>query len=121
VKATTCSLALAAIGCYWSPVSAQTQDPWHGEDKTAHLVMIGGLPAYIVAVQAENAWAGFFTGVAFGAGKELLDSGSKSGIGPSGKDFVWTVAGAAIGASLGNWQISKERDTIVVTYTMRFK
>ena len=98
------ALAAAPIG------SAARADAWDGPDKRAHLVASAGIAAtgsvlaHALDLDAtDRALIGFGVGVTAGALKEGLDA---LGLGAaSAPDFVWSAAGAALGAAL-TWVLS---------------
>lgn len=99
------------VGCALTPSAAHAQaaaepdpsaDPFFGVDKVLHFSAGFGLAAvgYGIGVAAlDDRWAGVALGGGLGVGltglKEGLDAG---GLGtPSWKDFVWGLAGTALG------------------------
>ncbi|MFO0746554.1 MAG: hypothetical protein U1F43_12910 [Myxococcota bacterium] len=89
-------------------------DDWSGPDKARHFVVGVGIAAsgdLLASVLDRDpdarALLGFGLGTAAGAAKEGLDA--LDGGDPSAADFVWTVAGAALGAGL-TWLLGKVFD-----------
>lgn len=95
---------VAALG--W-PVSAQadSNDPWWGRDKALHLTVSAGLASGGYALGSlvlDRPWQRATAGAAFsltlGIAKEIRDS---MGYGQASyKDFVFDVAGTALGITL---------------------
>jgi uncharacterized protein YfiM (DUF2279 family) len=92
--------ASAVLAAALLATSAQAQSEiWGGQDKRLHFAG-GALIATAVTVHTRDPWIGFAAGAGVGLVKELVDAG---GLGtPSAKDFLVTVAGAAVGASVGH-------------------
>lgn len=93
------------------------EDSWTGKDKAAHFIILGMIPSQIVTIHTGNPWYGFATGVAIGALKELSDSRTHKA---SGKDFVATALGSAVGSYTGGWILARMDKTTVVAYSTKF-
>lgn len=92
-------IATLALAC--APVFGKctASDSWHGQDKQLHFGG-GAAIALLVTAHTRDPMTGFWSGVAVGAGKELLDA---TGSGTcSLQDFLVTVAGSAVGAFTGH-------------------
>jgi putative lipoprotein len=102
-----CSVVLA------TDIRAQGLDPWTGKDKALHLAAGSGLAAGGYALGAlafedreKRIVAGLGLSLAAGAGKELYDW--RSGRASSWRDFTWSAAGAATGATIA-WLVDRFR------------
>lgn len=94
-----------------------TSDRWRGQDKALHF-MGGAAIATAVTVHTRDPWTGFYAGVAAGAAKELLDSRGSGTC--SLQDFAVTAAGAALGASTGNWILMRSQGRTTLAYVTEF-
>lgn len=99
--------AALAVSLLSAPAArAQDPDPWLGRDKALHFgacaILAGGgyaLGAAVEGTRAGGLAVGAAAGIGAGAGKELLDL---AGLGdPSWRDFVWDLAGTAVGLAVG--------------------
>lgn len=93
-------------------------DNWSGEDKGLHFAGSATL-AVVITAATENPWTGFWSAVAVGVTKEIVDS-RRSGGQASGRDLVADVAGAYLGSQAGRWLISRRGDTTAVVFAVRF-
>jgi len=87
------------------PAQAEEPDPWWGRDKALHFSVSAGLAAGGYAASSlvlderwQRATAGAGFSLTLGASKELYDAAGHGH--PSGKDFAWDIAGAALGTAL---------------------
>lgn len=100
--------ALAVLAVAFSVSSsarAAEPDPWWGPDKALHFSVSAGFAAGGYATSSifldrrwQRATAGATFALTLGAGKELYDATGRGTA--SGKDFVWDVAGTAVGTAL---------------------
>lgn len=101
--------ATLAAGALLAPAaaSAQSADPWFGQDKVKHFGMsapLGMMGSAMIPQRAsatERILYGTLLGSLPGLAKELSDLG-RPGSTASMKDMAFNVLGAALGASLGD-------------------
>jgi uncharacterized protein YfiM (DUF2279 family) len=110
-------LLSSLVLCTAAMAGEEEKDSWTGADKVGHFVVFGMIPSQIVTIHTGNKWYGFATGVGIGALKELSDSRTHKA---SGKDFVVTAIGAAVGAYTGGWILTKIDKTTLVAYSSTF-
>jgi putative lipoprotein len=98
-------LLLAASTASFGPSSVRAEDRWVAPDKGLHFGVSAGLAvgAWGASVPLfDRPWPRFVVGAAVavgaGAAKELIDLAGAGD--PSGRDFVWDLAGAATGLLL---------------------
>jgi putative lipoprotein len=103
------AVVLPVVFVVLAPAEARAQgpavDPWFGPDKALHCAIEGaiagaGYGTTAIFSQSIPTRIAFGAGLAVtaGAGKELLDL---AGYGdPSWKDFVWDLAGTAVGVGI---------------------
>lgn len=80
-------------------------DDWTGKDKNLHF-LAGASISSLVTVATKDEKIGFISGVAMGLAKEVYDSKNKGDV--SGKDFIVTALGSAIGAKITGLYISSD-------------
>ena len=105
-------LACALVAFSGTTAAAQ-QSRWLGRDKALHFAVGAGLAAggYAVGALAFDARehriiVGVSVGLLAGAAKEIRDR--RTGGHPSWRDFAWTAAGTAAGATT-TWLIDRQR------------
>lgn len=92
-------------------------DKWNGNDKQLHFGG-GAAIAALATMHTGDRAKGFYTGVAIGAAKELIDAG---GVGQcSLQDFAVTAAGAALGAYTGGLVVTHFKGRTTVSYSVEF-
>lgn len=108
---------LCLLPCVWLSHESQA-DEWSGRDKASHFVATAALSAVLTASSKRPA-VGFWTGVAAGAAKEVWDKRHPDHQ-ASGKDFVWSVAGAYVGTQGGRWLLKRSEGQTILAYAWTF-
>ena len=101
------------------PTVCFAQDKWIARDKFFHLTVgtaIGGAGTFIF----DDARVGFALGCGVGVLKEVYDKQHPDIHTASWKDAAVTCLGAGLGAGGMRWMLTKQRETILVTYTRNF-
>ena len=93
-------------------------EAWSGEDKEIHFIGSATV-AVVITAATESPWTGFWSAVAVGVAKELVDQRRPDGK-ASGRDLVADVAGAYLGSQAGRWIISRRWETTAVVFSHRF-
>ena len=95
-------------------------DEWTGEDKQKHFaVHVLSGAAVRTLFPSLNDTEAIAVATIPGVIKELHDARSV-GSGFSGKDMAWNLAGAFVGVKLAGWMLTKQRDTVNLSYSTAF-
>ena len=92
-------------------------DSWTGSDKVLHFAGSAGI-ALVVTHIRRDPWVGFWSSVAVGATKELVDK--RTGGDASVRDLVVDVAGAYLGSETGRWMLYRNRQTTTLVASWHF-
>ena len=95
-------------------------DEWTGADKQKHFAVqvVSGAAVRTIFPSLTDTEA-IAVATIPGVIKELHDSRS-GGSGFSSKDMAWNLAGAFVGVKLTGWMLTKQRDTVSVSYSTSF-
>lgn len=95
-------------------------DEWTGADKQKHFAVhvVSGAAVRTIFPSLTDTEAVAVATIP-GVIKELHDARS-GGSGFSGKDMVWNIAGAFVGVKLTGWVLTRQRDTVSVSYSTSF-
>ena len=95
-------------------------DEWTGADKQKHFAVhvVSGAAVRTIFPSLTDTEAVAVATIP-GVIKELHDARS-GGSGFSGKDMAWNIAGAFVGVKLTGWVLTKQRDTVSVSYSTAF-
>ncbi len=111
------SLNAIALGMSLSVAPAMAADKWTGNDKVLHFTSSAGIALLVTHVSRDPS-VGFWSSVAVGAAKELLDQ--RTGGDASMRDLVVDVAGAYLGSETGHWMLYRNRQTTTLVASWRF-
>lgn len=75
--------------------------------------------AAVIAAATESPWTGFWSAVAVGVAKELVDQRRPYGQ-ASGRDFVADLAGAYVGSQAGQLSILRRGDTTALIFPLHY-
>ena len=92
-------------------------DSWTGNDKVLHLASSAGI-ALVVTHISRDPSVGFWSSVATGAAKELVDK--RTGGDASMRDLVVDMAGAYLGSETGRWVLYRNRQTTTLVASWQF-
>lgn len=95
-------------------------DEWTGADKQKHFAVhvVSGAAVRTVFPSLTDTEA-IAVATIPGIIKELHDARS-GGSGFSSKDMAWNIAGAFVGVKLTGWVLTKQRDTVALSYSTSF-
>lgn len=103
------------------------RDGWGGSDKAKHFTVsavAGAFGAYFAQDTRHPVLYGTLLGSVPGLLKELSDGCRAGGSGFSGKDMAYNIAGAFVGARLGMWSLSYQKqsgkDVVTIGYRQSF-
>lgn len=96
-------------------------DSFNGPDKPKHIAasMLSGA-AVRLAFTSLNDTEAIAVAMIPGTIKEVSDATRKGGTGWSNKDMAANLLGAVIGVKLTGWAMSKQGDTVQVSYSTSF-
>ncbi len=112
---TVIRIALFCLALWSGSVLAQSSS---GEDKALHFAGSATL-AVVITAASEDPVIGFWSAVAVGLAKELVDR-RRAGGDASGRDLAADVAGAFLGAQAGRWLITRRGETTAFVYALQF-
>ncbi len=92
-------------------------DSWTGNDKVLHFAGSAGIALLVTNISRDPS-VGFWSSVAVGAAKELVDQ--RKGGDASLRDLVVDVAGAYLGSETGRWMLYRNRQTTTLVASWRF-
>jgi uncharacterized protein YfiM (DUF2279 family) len=100
-----------------SVAPAMAADSWTGNDKVLHFAGSAGIALLVTNISRDPS-VGFWSSVAVGAAKELVDQ--RKGGDASLRDLVVDVAGAYLGSETGRWMLYRNRQTTTLVASWRF-
>ncbi len=112
-----CASVCVAVAPWGAPQA--WADDWLGQDKAQHLLASAAFSTAVTVATARPD-IGFWTGVAAGALKEVWDRNRSASHEASGRDFLWSVAGAYVGSQGGGWLLRRSGGETVLAYAWRF-
>lgn len=93
-------------------------ESWTGEDKALHFAGSATL-ATVVTVVSASPQVGFWSAVAVGVTKELIDR-RRPGGDASLRDLAADVAGAYLGSQAGRWMLYRQGETTTLVLAFKF-